>query len=55
MPYLFIQFVALGLWFTLPALAAIPLWVILIPLFVVLLRIVVGIAFVVVFAWASAN
>lgn len=53
MPYLLIQFVALALWFTVPALAAVPLWVVLIPLYVVALRILVFVGVVSVVAWAN--
>jgi len=51
MPYLLIQFIALILWFTVPAIAVIPLWLILFPLYVVILRVLI---FVGVFLVAAA-
>lgn len=52
MPYILIQFIAFVLWFTVPSLAGVPLWVVLIPLDIVIVRLAVllGLA-----AWAAAN
>ena len=51
MPYLILQFFALILWFSVPAISVIPLWVILIPLYVVIAQVLVV---ALVFGWAVA-